>query len=62
MCVPARWTSSVSIPSAFNRLNAAWSRAAVLPSFRVLPLNATTFIDASLYVGFDVFLMQKLLC
>src|SRR5512136_2047031 len=47
---PASWTSSVLIPAFFSSLNTALTRMAVLPSFRALPLNATTFM-VHLYTG-----------
>src|SRR3990172_7814030 len=38
------WIISVSIPSPFNSSRTRLRRMAVFPSFRALPLKATTFI------------------
>src|SRR5512136_2771356 len=47
---PDNWTSSVLMPAFFSSLNTVLTRMAVLPSFRALPLNATTFM-VHLYTG-----------
>ena len=47
---PASWTSSVLMPSVSSSASTALTRMAVLPFFRALPLNATTFMIPSSWV------------